>query len=110
MAWRPSAASHAERKARAYVGRYQLVWHAPTHGLDKVRAGAVDWNDDVRLERFKLSDRMLDILLRRSYKVKSADHRMELRDARHRHRLLDRVDQSHVTARADHDQPAALHD
>jgi hypothetical protein len=42
--------------------------------------------------------------------VKSADHRVELRDTRYCHRLLDGVNQSHVTARADHDQPAALHD
>ena len=83
--WRPgcasrAAGSHAEREAGSDVGRHQLARHASAHGVDKVCAGAVHGDDDVRFERFELGHRLVDVVLRRGDEMESADDRMQLRD------------------------------
>lgn len=105
-----AAVLHAEREARADVSRHQLGRHASAHSLDELCAGAVHRDDDLGLERSELGHGLLDVLVGCGDEVKSADYRMELRDARHRHRLLDGIDQPNVAAGADDDQPAALDD
>ena len=64
----------------------------------KSDAGAVHRDDDVGLERLELGHRAFDVVRRRGDEMKSADHRVQLRHARDRHRMLDGVDQPDMPA------------
>src|SRR5262245_13670498 len=101
--------SGSEDDAGARRRSHELARHGHLHGDDRVEAGAVHGNNVVGIDRLELDHRLGNDLVGSRSKVKAAEDRVNLLDARHLLRLAHGVDDARVAARRDDDEPPVLY-
>ena len=78
---------------------HDLVAHRLPREIVETIAGAMRWDQVIRVDRFKCCDGFLDVVIaKRRNDMEAADHRVHLVDTGRLLRRLDRVDDAAMTA------------